>query len=1397
MKNKFGSSKKRIFLFSLVVALAVFGLFSYKAIIKNVRIVLAASETINCTGTAGAPTLVDEASLFGDDVTFVDAGGDGYCEVDQPLDLVSAIVDAGVTLTHPAEDVDGIDITTIANLTIEVGGVLEADGKGCGASEGPDGSGNCVDKNVTPDTSDVGGEGGDGSCHLGEVGGGGYGGDGANLGGGAYGDPFAPTLLGSGGGNSTISSNSAGGSGGGKISLNVGGQFAFDGSISAQGSEGANVFNDASGGGSGGSVYIATNSIEGSGTINVNGGTGYFANCAGVPGAGGRVAFYFNDDSLGSRSSADTIAGNTTSNSGDFVVSFGSSSPILAESGTAFFSNDVLGDSTPLLDTYSPTEHDDDLMRIQSGMEFPGSGSVTLSPAALQIASVSENFGTKSTVSGLDILFGSGGDDVFVSESFTNNTFACDPNTTALGLVFQGAGGDSSGAFASNNITCQTVDIGMNGYATITLSDTVIASGTGSDTLLVSSDNGADVIFDNADYSTSAVMTSAEDTFEVNTTGGISLVNNSTLVGNMSNPSITDFDIQSGSSWNGNIKLSGLTENSVIAGSMNADGTDGYRTGFEPEFFTGGCQASQGPNENGVCEDKDTIADISGVGGEGGDRSADFIAGGGGHGGFGGGAGVGGGIYGSETRSSFGSGGGNTPSDEVYGGAGGGQIIILTTGTMTIDGNLSVNGGNGDDTLFNNASGGGSGGQIILIADSIAGTNPAATISANGGDGSYTNCCYGGSGGGGRVLVGYYTSSTYSGNAPTANTGVVVEDNTKEGTAGVAVLGQVFDVLEGDVNDFSINNDSTVSQNVICYEDDSSVKLLADVDNSLRAEFKADCATFQSDILLQNIFISATTTKTLVERSASVDGVQDEFALYVPYDSGTGVFVCPQADTINEVVEDSCAGEVKFDVTGQALPDNQAVDWFDMTNNVLLYHLDDVGPTVISDSSGLGNNGTANGSPTFGQTGTVNESVLLNGSNQWIDTPITINQTGASSYTYMAWVKPTTTSAGTHHVMSTDNGGFDWALLRDGSNWTVATGNAYANSGFTVETGAWQHVAVVFEPGVGTFFYKNGVASANLGVPGTDASTNALDIGRNPGFGEYFDGEVDEVAVFTEALSGAEISNIVSGNFGEIASADFDPNVTKTVGTAPGVYVSVVNDFDQLISLSNAGPGDYYKVVGVTGTGSGEQGSGNGVPIGEGGQSGGSGAGNQSGTIQFIEGLLSFEDVPDSTTFTLISSLSLDQDTFNNASGSDAADTVEVTDATGTATDGFTLQISATDFTNENGDIIPNSNIYVVTTSGTGDPTIQVLRTGGNGGNDGLASYNVASDPTDPETLLGDANTFTTYGSALGSPVNLMITDNADNVGSYAQNVSFYIAVPAFTPPGQYSGEFTYTLIQN
>ncbi len=193
---------------------------------------------------------------------------------DISLNGTTAVVEPGVDKVTAENDI-AIDATSTlscragegpirlsaVNLSVAAGGSIIADMKGFSVNQSPGASaGN---------------------------GGAGYGGRGGTVGGGAggvlYGSAITPVDMGSG---------TSSGAGGGAVRLEITGSLTLDGTLSANGANGAGQ--NAAGAGSGGAIWINAGTITGTGALRANGGDGYNDTwTAGGGGGGGRIAVYY------------------------------------------------------------------------------------------------------------------------------------------------------------------------------------------------------------------------------------------------------------------------------------------------------------------------------------------------------------------------------------------------------------------------------------------------------------------------------------------------------------------------------------------------------------------------------------------------------------------------------------------------------------------------------------------------------------------------------------------------------------------------------------------------------------------------------------------------------------------------------------------------------------------------------------------------------------------------------------------------------------------------------------------------------------------------------------------------------------------------------------------------
>lgn len=185
-------------------------------------------------------------------------------------------------------------------------------------------------------------------------------------------------------------------------------------------------------------------------------------------------------------------------------------------------------------------------------------------------------------------------------------------------------------------------------------------------------------------------------------------------------------------------------------------------------------------------------------------------------------------------------------------------------------------------------------------------------------------------------------------------------------------------------------------------------------------------------------------------------------------------------------------------------------------------------PGEVIDLSLAGNHGRAYGAATTTSGGKHARAGLYNGTTAYVATPLLLDQSAATTpgATFAAWVYPASTSANNHYVIGTDNGGNDWSLVRNGGTWYVANGSdaALVNTGVAVTPNVWQHLAVVFNPASGVTLYKNNANAWSNAAIAFDGSSAPVLIGRHGSLNqEFFDGRLDEVAVFNRPLSAAEV----------------------------------------------------------------------------------------------------------------------------------------------------------------------------------------------------------------------------------------------------------------------------------
>lgn len=190
--------------------------------------------------------------------------------------------------------------------------------------------------------------------------------------------------------------------------------------------------------------------------------------------------------------------------------------------------------------------------------------------------------------------------------------------------------------------------------------------------------------------------------------------------------------------------------------------------------------------------------------------------------------------------------------------------------------------------------------------------------------------------------------------------------------------------------------------------------------------------------------------------------------------------------------------------------------------------------TTVGDASGQNNTGTLNG-PVWTSTGKYGGALTFDGVNDFVNVPDANSLDLTTGMTLSAWVRPTTLGNWRQVLLKERPNGLTYGLYGTGGtgnrpNSTISVGgvdrevNAPAASALTVNT--WAHLAVTYD-GTTMRIYVNGTQVATRAQTGAMAtSSNALKIGGNAIWGEWYAGQVDEVRVFNRALTAVEITFI-------------------------------------------------------------------------------------------------------------------------------------------------------------------------------------------------------------------------------------------------------------------------------
>jgi len=243
------------------------------------------------------------------------------------------------------------------------------------------------------------------------------------------------------------------------------------------------------------------------------------------------------------------------------------------------------------------------------------------------------------------------------------------------------------------------------------------------------------------------------------------------------------------------------------------------------------------------------------------------------------------------------------------------------------------------------------------------------------------------------------------------------------------------------------------------------------------------------------------------------------------------------------------------------------------TDIVSYYKLDETSGTTVTDS--LGTNDLTNTGATVNQTGKIGKAYSFV-TDDYIENPPLLG----SSFTLSLWTKTNTISGADDFIYSKDDGinnaDIQFRLYRRDAEFYFELGNTAGSSFSTdtsskgnIATGTWYHIVVTFD-GTNLILYLDNSSADTATFSGTrvSATRSAYISGRPHAGGLYYDGYLDEIGIWSRALTSTEVGELY--NSGDGLAYPF------TTGT--NAQINIGDDWKEIDAMQ-INIGDTWKAV--------------------------------------------------------------------------------------------------------------------------------------------------------------------------------------------------------------------------
>ena len=217
--------------------------------------------------------------------------------------------------------------------------------------------------------------------------------------------------------------------------------------------------------------------------------------------------------------------------------------------------------------------------------------------------------------------------------------------------------------------------------------------------------------------------------------------------------------------------------------------------------------------------------------------------------------------------------------------------------------------------------------------------------------------------------------------------------------------------------------------------------------------------------------------------------------------------------------------------------------------NILgVWLFDEVNGNIVKDSSKNGKDGTIGGNPTL-VTGKFGKALEFDGASDFVNVPVNLNE--SKEVTEVIWTRTNKLPPGERYqIISNDSGSYGRIMqIRPTDYWIFHTEGQAITYAVIPTLNSWEHLAATWSTKEVKLYINGKLVATGVGDTATYNDGATTNIGRNFGQKDYYNGSLDEVALFNVVLTEDDIKNIADNGLGKalgIAAVSYAGKLTTT-----------------------------------------------------------------------------------------------------------------------------------------------------------------------------------------------------------------------------------------------------------